>query len=193
MTAIPADNPLLSPVLRVLRQHPLGLSEFALIRALELDPGFPPLAADAQLALFQKHFLVMNALYRLRDRLWREEGLVLEISPLAIVLRGAGAADGRELAQANHALRDYYLDWRQLRDTDSTDVAQLLEGFWRRFRGAGARVAALATLGLEEDADWPAVRRRYRELAGRHHPDRGGDTARFLAVREAYETLSAGG
>jgi curved DNA-binding protein CbpA len=38
-----------------------------------------------------------------------------------------------------------------------------------------------------------ALRRAYRELARRHHPDlEGGDTRRFQLVREAYVLLTEG-
>lgn len=34
------------------------------------------------------------------------------------------------------------------------------------------------------------LKRAYRRLALKLHPDRGGDTARFVALRKAFETLS---
>jgi hypothetical protein len=37
------------------------------------------------------------------------------------------------------------------------------------------------------------VKRAYRELARDHHPDRGGDTARFHELQRAYELLREGG
>ncbi len=56
-----------------------------------------------------------------------------------------------------------------------------------------------ATLGLAADAGLPEIRRAYRALAKRWHPDRvGGDAAtqreaarRFREIRSAYETLVA--
>jgi curved DNA-binding protein CbpA len=52
-----------------------------------------------------------------------------------------------------------------------------------------ARAQALLALRLEADADWDAVQGQYRRLAAATHPDRGGDGAQFLVVREAYEIL----
>lgn len=189
--ALPDHNPLMGPVLRLLRSHPLGLSEHQIIRSLEAAPGFPVTTQEPQLALFQKHFLVMNALYRLRDSLWCEEKLVLEISPLRIVLRLAGTSEDNGLQNSDHALTSYYLDWQQLQQTRADDVAELLAGFWQRFSGVERRDWALAVLDLPGHADWPVIQHRYRQLAARHHPDRGGDTAIFLEVREAFETLRA--
>lgn len=47
-----------------------------------------------------------------------------------------------------------------------------------------------ATLGLKAGASDDDVRQAYRRLAMQHHPDRGGDSAEFQAIQEAYATLS---
>ena len=55
--------------------------------------------------------------------------------------------------------------------------------------------AALAVLGLRPPVTVPAVKKRYKELAKRHHPDaNGGDKAAeetFKAINLAYARLSA--
>ena len=45
-------------------------------------------------------------------------------------------------------------------------------------------------LGLDPSATATEIRRAYKKLAGKHHPDRGGDKAKFQEVKESYETLS---
>ena len=45
-------------------------------------------------------------------------------------------------------------------------------------------------LGLEENADKPAINEAYRELARQYHPDRGGDVEKFKEATEAYSILS---
>lgn len=188
------DNPLLPLVLRWLREQPAGCSEYELMKRVEADGDhFAALSDDGQLALFQKHFLLMNALYRLQRVLADEEQVWLQISPLHIAL-GRGSAPSAATAVADgseHALREYYLDWDNFTGADSVSVAALLNGFWRRFHAVEDRVQALAVLELDAGADWTAIKRQYRRLAAQAHPDRGGDGARFLAVREAYETLRA--
>ena len=49
-----------------------------------------------------------------------------------------------------------------------------------------------AILGVPRDADEQAIRRAFRILARRYHPDRGAGSSsdRFRQVAEAYETLS---
>ncbi|HSW40893.1 MAG TPA: DnaJ domain-containing protein [Patescibacteria group bacterium] len=48
-------------------------------------------------------------------------------------------------------------------------------------------------LGVPRDASEAEVRRAYRALAKRHHPDGGrGSIARFLEIQAAYEALAGG-
>jgi len=45
-------------------------------------------------------------------------------------------------------------------------------------------------LGVDRTADEQAIKRAYRKLAMKHHPDRGGDPDQFAKVQEAYDALS---
>jgi len=47
-----------------------------------------------------------------------------------------------------------------------------------------------STLGVDRGASPDDIKRAYRKAAAQHHPDRGGDTAKFQEVQAAYETLS---
>lgn len=52
-------------------------------------------------------------------------------------------------------------------------------------------VAALRVLGLPADAPFDDVRRQYRLLAKRHHPDARGDAKTFIAINAAYTHILA--
>ncbi len=52
------------------------------------------------------------------------------------------------------------------------------------------RQQALAILGLPPNATAQQIKRRYRMLAKRHHPDRGGDPREMQRIIAAYEFLA---
>ena len=45
-------------------------------------------------------------------------------------------------------------------------------------------------LGVSKDADASEIKKAYRKLASKHHPDKGGDADEFKKVQTAYDTLS---
>jgi curved DNA-binding protein len=49
---------------------------------------------------------------------------------------------------------------------------------------------AYQTLGVGKNATEEEIKKAYRRLASQHHPDKGGDTAKFQEIQTAYETLS---
>merc|ERR1719428_2729422 len=56
------------------------------------------------------------------------------------------------------------------RNTDSTKFYKLLE--------------------VEKSATEPEIKKAYRKLAVKHHPDKGGDPEKFKEITRAYEVLS---
>lgn len=48
------------------------------------------------------------------------------------------------------------------------------------------------TLGVKPDATQDEIKRAYRKLAMKHHPDKGGTETMFKTITTAYETLSNG-
>ena len=46
-----------------------------------------------------------------------------------------------------------------------------------------------AALGVPKTATADEIKKSFRRLASQHHPDKGGDTAKFQAIQEAYATL----
>jgi len=188
------DRPLeLEPELRrlfgILREHPEGLREYDLLALLR---GDGPVRGLDELELFRVHFLLFHHLHLLRLSLERQQVGSVEIHCLRVRLvaapRGINAGN---LPLEPDPLADYYLDLENLSRTSREDVGELLRSFWQRYRVYGREEEALAVLGLGAKATPVEVRRRYRELALRHHPDRGGDAEHFSRVREAMDVLRA--
>lgn len=46
------------------------------------------------------------------------------------------------------------------------------------------------TLGVQKDSSAAEIKKAYRKLALKHHPDKGGTESKFKEISEAYETLS---
>ncbi len=57
-------------------------------------------------------------------------------------------------------------------------------------RSALERQQALAILGLPSNATPDQIKRRYRYLAKKHHPDRGGDPQQMQKIIAAYTLLT---
>jgi DnaJ-class molecular chaperone len=74
------------------------------------------------------------------------------------------------------------------------DVVRIgVRSFWQSdanpARPIVQRQQALAVLGLPPTATPQQIKRRYRTLAKRHHPDRGGDPRQMQRIIAAYEFL----
>ncbi len=183
------ENPFLEP-LRQLLESPGPWSEHQLLSLL-VERGL--LSEDYgrdTLALFQAHFLVMNALYSIQQTSSGSTNY-LEVSPLKIqwLSTAESSSSENEMKLHNHSLSDYYLDFDNFNRASDESVAELLSGFWRRYIAQDDRHAALTVLDLQGCDDFSVIKRRYRQLAMEHHPDRGGDASRLADINDAYETL----
>ncbi|WP_271411548.1 DNA-J related domain-containing protein [Pseudomonas sp. Q1-7] len=177
----------------LLRGAPEGLSEYQLIQGLKVrhSTHIPHLELTDKLVLFRTHFLVFNALYRLRDRLNGEGLAQLVISPLCVQLLPYRPGTEAALSEQD-PLRDYYLDLANLRDTTEDDVERLLASFWTRMQGSEEKLAALELFGLHSGSQplsLALIKQRYRQLVSQHHPDRGGSTSRLQSINKAMEIL----
>ena len=177
---------------QLLRDIPTGIGEYQLIQLLKARQcvHIPNLPLTDKLALFRTHFLLFNALYRLREQLWATQSGSLQISALNIQL--LPYQPGSSELSEHDPLRDYYLDLDQLNDTDEQDVEKLLLSFWTRMQGGEEKQAALELFELEDSEPsltFATIKHRYRQLVSQHHPDRGGNTARLQSINKAMEIL----
>ncbi len=199
-----SDNPLVLTILNELRQSDESLSLYKLIKILEKQ-GYvladQEVDESSQMMLFRKNFVVMNALYQLKLNLI-DSGFNLFISSLKIQLIPELNIDTLAPAvrssdvQADAALSDYYLNWDNFYLTDEQGVEKLLSGFWNCFTKYhqshhvdDKRLDSLQVLGLESSASWKDIQQAYRQLITVYHPDKGGDSLKFIKIREAFLIL----
>ncbi len=191
-------NPLKRPILEILKNTDGVLKEYQLHRLLggEAFSQFVEGCSD-ELALFRKHFLVMNALYELHEELL-EQKLYLQISALEIKLYPVAETPswlqpGKTL-EVEHTfakLSQYYRDWQYFNKTNDADVEALLKGFWNTYLVCEEKTEALACLRLDNNAKWPEIQQQYRHLCQQHHPDKGGDPIYFIEIRQAFDNLKS--
>ncbi len=186
-------NPLATEILSFINQYPDGTTEYEIIKHLENLQLFQDLAAEDELALFQKHFIVMNSLYQLQADMWRDDNIFLDISSVRVRLiidnQGEIADSTVKSISDNSALSGYYLDWENFKSTDQEKVLEMLNGFWQLFYNQDKISGAYQTLDLSMSEPLEIVTKQYRKLAAIHHPDKGGDRDNFIAIRQAYEVI----
>lgn len=173
----------------LLTAHPQGISEHGIILELrhqgyllDLEDEEAPMGG-----LFAVHFLVMYVLYGLQKKGRQESESDMTIGPLNI--QRHSYRQGEQALTSPDELSSYYLDLDNLFSTSEDEVNQWLDNFWERYLADDERQDAIKVLGLSEPISREGVETKYRQLAMKHHPDRGGETARLAEINHAVEVL----
>ncbi|ELV8721472.1 DnaJ domain-containing protein [Vibrio harveyi] len=191
------ENPLLWPILDILRKQPSNWKVHTLAHELSQKGYIQQLDKSPDKDLFKRNFLLMNALYQLQETLYPDGWL--QVEAMNIVLMSAIEAS-RHSVDTNDPLREYYLDWKNY-EADEGEVRRLLNDFWSRYqRYIGGNVSddldrskALHLFELDADATRTEIRRQWRKLALRWHPDReNGNADRFRVLCNAWNVLRNG-
>jgi len=180
-----------SRLLKLIKDHPEGIKEYDLLTLLHAQHGnaLKTLMFD-NLALFQQHFVLFHALYKLNDQLRATQTGQLIIEALNIQWLPAHTSSAQQLILPHSdPLREYYLDMTHLENTTSEDVDALLASFWVRVGDDSEKLSALALFELTEPCDLTMVKKRYRQLLAMHHPDKGGTLAMAQALNDAMGVL----
>ncbi len=174
-------------IINILLSHDGSMSEYQLLKEIELHlPDFFS-QLSAPVSLYKKHFFLFNHLYRLKQQL-TEESLHLCISPLEIKLVPAGEA-GQKLG-AIEPLRDFYLQLDNIHLSE-VEISKMQRQFWEKYLAIDKKAEALKILQLTNisPVTHKVLKSRFNELARKHHPDRGGDEQMFIMIKQAYEDL----
>ncbi|MCW9048478.1 MAG: DnaJ domain-containing protein [Gammaproteobacteria bacterium] len=199
------DNPLILTVLSALKESDSSLSLYQLMKILE-NTGFDLERSSKEtsydMRIFRKNFVVMNALYQLKKDML-DSGYSLFISSLKIELIAQNGVENRSLIidsaedlLTQEALSAYYLNWDNYNSIDDQGVVDLLKSFWNSYTDynqrhfqVDKRLDSLQVLGLESSASWKDIQQTYRQLVKVYHPDKGGNSLKFIRIREAYLIL----
>ncbi|NVD07949.1 molecular chaperone DnaJ [Vibrio sp. JPW-9-11-11] len=188
------ENPLLWPILDVLRKQPSGWKVHTLASHLGELGYIPALDPSPEKDLFKRNFLIMNALYQLQETLYPDNWL--QVEAMDIVLMSSHHVSGHQV-DLQDPLRDYYIQWQNY-EANEGEVKRLLNEFWSKYREfVGStngkdmdRAKALSLFELPWDASPAEIRRTWRKLALRWHPDReAGNSERFRILCEAWNVL----
>ncbi|WP_413702401.1 DNA-J related domain-containing protein [Psychromonas sp. KJ10-10] len=188
------DNPLIWPLLTLLKASPENNKIHHLASELQHQGLLPDLDIDADKALFKRNFLLMNALYQLQEMLLPEYWL--QIQALDIQLSMQLPIDLQLELDTDISLRQYYLNWEHF-ETSAQEVESLLSQFWHKYGralgNAGTEMDkshAFQVFELDKNASQQVIRRQWRKLALKWHPDRdSGDAVKFRLVCEAWQIL----
>ena len=171
-----------------LESHSDGIGEYDLMTNLKSQGYFDFLSQPAlPHELFQAHFFLFHALYLLSDDLLNEKTYLLDIHTLKIQL--LPYQKGKHALQLDNKLKNYYLDFKNLENTNENDVYNLLASFWNKYNKIDLREDALSELGLIDPVDDNMIKKEYRRLIMQHHPDRGGDTGILQKLNAAIKIL----
>lgn len=189
------DNPLIWPILSLLENSTQSWKVHHLMVELRQKAIMKDLDQNYQLDLFKRNFLIMNALYQLQEILLPTQWLQVQSMDIRITQRDNDIH--HQQIDIDDPLRKYYLDWCHYCATHD-DIKRLLSSFWQRYQhyvGHNNKIYierknALAALGLTELATDIEIRRQWRKMALKWHPDRPkGDANIFRTMCEAWQNL----
>lgn len=181
---------------RILREHPQGINELGLIKALQRPPWelIGPVNYAEPDKLYPVHFLIFHVLYRLRDQLARS-GETLSISPLQLRLSAQSVVSGSGSVGGVDALRAFYLDLSKYQLPEAS-ILKMMDDFWSGRHGrqpARSEVLeASSVLGFDDaPSSFDDVKYRFRRAVMQAHPDRGGETRAIQELNSAFSVLKA--
>jgi len=189
------ENPLIWPIFEVLKVSLISWKVHILSTRLQ-DLGYiSELDTAPEKDVFKRNFLIMNALYQLQEILIPDYTLKVEAMDIQLL---TSVSNRVHSIDSHDPLREYYLEWSNY-DATEGEVKRLLNEFWDRYQSFVGSVPAniplthrkaLELFELTDAATSAEIRKRWRKLALKWHPDRkGGDSETFRILCEAWNLL----
>jgi hypothetical protein len=170
-------------------------TEHEILRKLKSDKvaPFDQLNLKHSKDLFCAHFLTMHALYQLQNDYLGKQQYCLEIHSIKIERRpyfsDSTTNDSPPSLTFHDPLKDYYLDISHYFETSENEVNELLNSFWKTYLAQDDKQQALTTLELPANSSYASIKKQYRLLAQKHHPDKGGCGKYFAKINAAKSIL----
>lgn len=195
------------------RQTPCYESELMKLAIPEFD-----IADAAPLALYQNHFILFHILYRLKDEFY-EERKYLHIHFMRTSLAdyppegkcrffeehtgmfcgtpcgGKGfcefhSAKSRENELDELSDKYFYFDRKNFNALDAETAKAFIDGTWEILAHYNDYEKSFAVLGLPRSAGITDVKKKFRTLAKKFHPDHGEEShEKFNEINRAYRLL----
>ena len=90
----------------------------------------------------------------------------------------------RAETRSKYCLKHLYLKY-----ADSPDFEKWNSQFNFKYTPSNTIIEALNYFGLQGNINYTDIKKKYRELALKHHPDKGGDTIIFQKIQNYYALL----
>lgn len=193
-------NPYLKPILNeidhYLDQYP-QTNEHQIIKHLQdkLIEPFDNFSLSHSKDLFSAHFLCMHALYHLKNEYSEKRSYALIIQSVRVQRFDIRQYEDNDLQNTKQyldradPLASYYLNPKHYFETQEDEINDMLKSFWQRYLAQDEKQEALTALELPGHADKDMIKRQYRRLAQKHHPDKGGCAIAFNKIQEAKTVL----
>jgi len=181
-------------------------TEHEIISKLKADKvsPFDQLNIQHSKDLFCAHFLTMHALYQLQNEYLSKQQYCLNIYSIKIerhpyfsnttmteLTTKNGSRNNHDSLTQHDSLKDYYLDISHYFETSENEVNELLNSFWKKYLAQDDKQQALTTLELPANSNYATIKKQYRLLAQKHHPDKGGSGEYFAKINAAKRILDA--
>jgi len=162
-------------------------TEYKLMQFLQSEhPDFFEALGDSP-SLYQKHFILFNALYRLRNKLIEQrKSIIIEPTKIRVIDVDSNTS---ELSYSDN-LSEFYLARENL-NLSEKEVAEMLSLFWQKYLAIDQKAEALRCFDLTDSTriNKRIIKKRYAKLAKLHHPDHGGDSDEFIKIKKSAEVL----
>jgi len=181
-------------------------TEHEILNKLKTDKiaPFDQLNLQQSKDLFCAHFLTMHALYNLQNEYLSKQQYCLDIQSIKVERHPYFSKNSiNDLASENSLsksldsltkhdpLKEYYLNISHYFETSEDEVNELLKSFWKKYLAQDDKQQALSTLALPANSNYETIKKQYRLLAQKHHPDKGGCGKYFAKVNAAKSILDA--